>query len=281
MAWMTMTITIGCKDKKPEIEKPDEVDTVAPADTVDSIVVDTIPANDMDSLISATPMPESADELFDDFLFNFTANKKLQYERVKFPLKVIDGDSETALQMKDWQHERYFRDQEFYTLILDDEDQLELLKDTSIDSVVVEKIFLRAKTVEQHVFNRENGQWMLSAIYRNTMFQNPNKSFLAFYEKFSADSVFQIQSMAEPVAATLPDPDDDYSMIEGEFYPEQWPDFKPVVLPSDVLYNIIYGQKYTQSKHKLFVIRGMSNGLETEMTFRQIDGKWKLVKLVN
>ena len=136
MAWMTMTITIGCKDKKPEIEKPDEVDTVAPADTVDSIVVDTIPANDMDSLISATPMPESADELFDDFLFNFTANKKLQYERVKFPLKVIDGDSETALQMRDWQHERYFRDQEFYTLILDDEDQLELLKDTSIDSVV-------------------------------------------------------------------------------------------------------------------------------------------------
>ena len=48
-----------------------------------------------------------------------------------------------------------------------------------------------------------------------------------------------------------------------------------------MIYNIIYGQTYEESTQKVFVIRGISNGLETEMTFRRKDGKWKLVKIVN
>ncbi len=281
LACLMLGMTVGCKDKKPEAVDPVSADTVAVADTTDTVMVDTIPEDAMDSLISATPMPKTADELFDDFLFNFTANKKLQYERVKFPLPVWDGDSESEIQQKDWKMERFFSKQEFYTLIFDDESQLELVKDTNLDSVVIEKINLREKSVEQHVFNRENGAWMLTQIRRNAMYQNPNKSFLNFYEKFASDSLFQIQSMNEPVETILPDPDDDFSMIEGEFHPEQWPDFKPVVLPTDFIYNVIYGQKYTHSNQKLFVIRGIANGLETEMTFQKVDGKWKLMKLVN
>lgn len=281
LACVMLGITVGCKDKKPESSQSDSLAVDVPVDTVDTVVVDTVPEDAMDSLISATPMPQSADELFDDFLFNFTANKKLQYERVTFPLKVVDGDSESFIQYKEWRQEHFFMKQEMYTLIFDDESQLALLSDTTLDSVVVEKINLRAKSVEQHIFNRLDGKWKLTQIVRNTMFQNPNKSFLAFYEKFATDSVFQVESMAEPVSVTLPDPDDDFSMIEGDFYPEQWPEFKPGELPSEELYNIIYGQEYRQSRQKLFVLRGISNGFQTEMTFRQIDGKWKLVKLVN
>jgi hypothetical protein len=226
-------------------------------------------------------MPVTADELFDDFLFNFTANKKLQYERVKFPLLVTDGDSVSTIDRADWNHERYFMKQEFYTLIFDDESQLDLAKNTKLDSIVIERINLHAKSVEQHVFNRINGQWMLTEIVRNNTYQSPNRSFLDFYEKFASDSLFQIQSMNEPVSTVLPDPDDDYTMIEGDFYPEQWPDFKPLDFPSDVIYNILYGQQYRKSRQKLFVLRGISNGLEAEMTFKQIDGRWKLVKLIN
>ena len=275
-------MTFGCKDKKPEatvVDEPVPVDTIVPVDTVN--IADTVPVDAMDSLISATPMPKAADELFDDFLFNFTANKKLQYERVRFPLRVVEGDDVSAIDRKDWQMEKFFMKQEFYTLILDDESQLELPKKTDIDSVVVEKIFLAQQSVEQHIFNRENGQWMLTEIRRNTTAQNPNKSFLAFYERFASDSVFQVESLDNTVETILPDPDDDFTMIEGEFHPDQWEEFRPPVLPQEFIYNIIYGQKYTQSKQKLFVVRGISNGLESEMTFRQTDGKWKLVKLVN
>ncbi len=280
-ACMMLGMTVGCKDKKPEVLESQIVeDTVAHVDTVEVAVVDTIPEDAMDSLISAAPMPKTADELFDDFLFNFTANKKLQYERVEFPLPVHDGDSDMKIERKDWKMERFFSKQEFYTLILDEESQLELAKDTTVDSVVVEKIDLKGKNVEQHVFNRKNGLWMLTSINRNTMFQNPNTSFLAFYEKFATDSVFQAESIHDQVNTILPDPEDDFNMIEGVFHPDQWEEFRPPVLPSDFIYNVIYGQEYRLSKQKLFVVRGMSNGLETEMTFKKIDGKWKLVKLV-
>ena len=244
--WL-ISMTFGCKDKKPEDivpNEPEPIDTVAPADTL--VIADTVPEDAMDSLISATPMPKAADELFDDFLFNFTANKKLQYERVKFPLKVVEGDKVSAIDRKEWQMEKFFMKQEFYTLIFDDESQLELPKKTNLDSVVVEKIYLAQQSVE-----------------------------------FASDSLFQVESLDKTVETILPDPDDDFTMIEGEFHPDQWEEFRPPVLPHEFIYNIIYGQKYTHSKQKLFVVRGISNGLETEMTFRQIDGKWKLVKLVN
>ena len=34
-----------------------------------------------EQLIEETPMPKAADELFDDFVFNFAANRKLQKSR--------------------------------------------------------------------------------------------------------------------------------------------------------------------------------------------------------
>ena len=116
---------------------------------------------------------------------------------------------------------------------------------------------------------------------RDAMVQNRNESFLSFYHHFATDSIFQVESLDEPVATIMPDPEDDFTMIDGEFYPEQWEEFRPPVLPSEMIYNIIYGQTYEESTQKVFVIRGISNGLETEMTFRRKDGKWKLVKIVN
>lgn len=54
-------------------------------------VTDSATVNDsltaVDSLLAELdnlPMPKAADELFDDFLFNFAANRKLQMERIIF-----------------------------------------------------------------------------------------------------------------------------------------------------------------------------------------------------
>ena len=47
-----------------------------------------------------------------------------------------------------------------------------------------------------------------------------------------------------------------------------------------MIYNIIYGNSYTESSKKIFVIRGIANGLETELTFQKKSGKWKLTKII-
>lgn len=60
--------------------------------------------------------------------------------------------------------EHFFMHQEYYTLIFDNNKQKALLKDTTIDHVVVEKIFFTKGLVQQFLFNRINGQWMMTSI---------------------------------------------------------------------------------------------------------------------
>lgn len=265
MGWTT-----GCTDKKPVA-----VDTAV----VDSIVVvDTASVDTIDQLISEQPMPKAADELFDDFIFNFAANRKLQLGRIKFPLKVVDGDDVTFVKKAQWHMEHFFMDQGYYTLIFDNMKQMDLVKDTSINNVVVEKVYLIEEKVEKYLFKRINGRWMLTSIRSNDMFQNTNASFLAFYQRFATDPEFQLQSLNNPVEFTGPDPDDDFSTMTGEIAPETWPAFAPE-LPSGFIYNIMYGQKYAEGNQKIFVMRGIANGMEMQLTFKRIDGEWKLVSL--
>lgn len=265
MGWTT-----GCTDKKPVAVETAVVDSIVVADTAS---VDTI-----DQLISEQPMPKAADELFDDFIFNFAANRKLQLGRIKFPLKVVDGDDVTFVKKAQWHMEHFFMDQGYYTLIFDNMKQMDLVKDTSINNVVVEKVYLIEEKVEKYLFKRINGRWMLTSIRSNDMFQNTNASFLAFYQRFATDPEFQLQSLNNPVEFTGPDPDDDFSTMTGEIAPETWPAFAPE-LPSGFIYNIMYGQKYAEGNQKIFVMRGIANGMEMQLTFKRIDGEWKLVSL--
>lgn len=262
--------TTGCTDKKPVAVDTLVVDSFKNADT---IAVDT-----MDKLISEQPMPKAADELFDDFIFNFAANRKLQMARIKFPLKVVDGENTTYIRKADWKMEHFFMEQGYYTLIFDNHKQMGVVKDTSINNVVVEKVYLKKERVEKYMFERIRGRWMLTSILNNAMYHNTNASFLAFYQKFATDFDFQIESLNNPVMFTGPDPDDDFSTMTGEIAPETWPAFAPE-LPSGFIYNIMYGQKYVEGDQKIFVMRGIANGMEMELTFRRIDGTWKLMSL--
>jgi len=50
-------------------------------------------------------------------------------------------------------------------------------------------------------------------------------------------------------------------------------------LPKKMIYNIIYGEPRQEGNSKLFVLRGIANGLELEMTFHRANGNWRLTKL--
>ena len=64
-----LVLSTSCGDKKP-VEEPVLTDSIA----ADTSVVDT-----MEQIISEQTMPKAADELFDDFFFNFAASRKVQY----------------------------------------------------------------------------------------------------------------------------------------------------------------------------------------------------------
>lgn len=264
-----MLWTTACSDKKP-VEEPVQTDSIAK----DSVVVDT-----MEQIIAEQTMPKAADELFDDFFFNFAASRKVQYRRILFPLKTVSAGSVDYVDKEHWTMEHFFMEQGFYTLIVDNMRQLRAVKDTAVNSVVVEKIYLDGDYVKEYAFSRIKGNWMLTEVTTAPLSANPNASFLSFYRHFSTDSVFQLKSLHDPVSFSGPDPDDDFGTMTGEIVPETWPAFAPE-LPSGLIYNIRYGKNSGGGGQKLFLLRGISNGMEMQLTFRHQDGRWLLTRLV-
>ena len=265
-----LALMFSCKGNKTETgdSLPTDSDSIK-----DTAVVDT-----MEQIIAETPMPKAADELFDDFFFNFAANKKLQIERTQFPLPVERAGKTDTIGKKQWKTDRFFMRQGYYTLIFDNFRQMNVVKDTSVNKVVVEKIYFNIKTVKSYNFNRVNGLWKLTSINYKGIHENRNASFLKFYHQFVTDSTFQAESISNPMEFIGPDPDDDFSQMEGLITPETWPAFAPE-LPNNMIYNIIYGEDSKPGLQRIFVIRGIANGLEMELTFKRKKSKWILTKI--
>ena len=98
-----ISLTTSCNKKK-----------VEPADSTKTVVADTTDTtNNVDSatkIIAETPMPKAADQLFDDFFFNFIANKKLQRKRIVFPLPVENNGKVTKqIARNQWKMDYFFR----------------------------------------------------------------------------------------------------------------------------------------------------------------------------
>lgn len=254
--------------------------TPKPTAIADSIAdtVDSVPSDTLEQLLIDAPMPKAADELFDDFVFNFAANKRLQKERVVFPLKVHKADGEETISKEKWEMERFFMRQGYYTLMFNDERQMALMKDTSLKAAVVQKIQLRKKVIKDYVFRRIRGAWMLLEINELPIEESENASFLRFYSRFVTDSAFQVSSLSPTVAFVGPDPDDDFSQMEGMITPDTWEAFAPK-LPSKMIYNIIYGAPEPEGNKKIFIMRGIANGLELELRFKKKGSRWVLTKM--
>ena len=265
-----LTILTSCGGNK-----SGQVSEEVPADSAnnDSLLLDSL-----ETLAENYPVPKAADELFDDFVFNFVGNRKLQMERIQFPLPCQKNGKTTKLERKDWKVEHFFMHQGYYTLLFDNEQHMEIVKDTSVNHAIVERIHFDTRSVEQYIFYRIRGAWMLTMLRNIPFSKDVNATFLTFYQQYVKDKSFQEKSLAETVKFVGPDPDDDFNMMEGIITPDTWEAFAPE-LPKKMIYNIIYGKPKREGDSKIFVMRGIANGLEVEMTFKRKKGDWKLVKL--
>ena len=250
----------------------------AKGDADDSLQADSSEVDIVQEALDEATLPRAADELFDDFFFNFAAVHKLQMERIKFPLTVISEDKEGVITKERWKMERFFMPQGYYTLLFDSEQNMEVVKDTSVCHAVVERISFDQQRIRQFIFNRPVGAWMMTEIRDIPMEKSHNATFLAFYHRFATDTHYQQKHLSGAVKFVGPDPDDDFNQMEGIITPDTWEAFAPE-LPSGTIYNIVYGKPEKEGRQKVFVLRGISNGMELEMTFHKKGSEWKLSKL--
>ena len=96
--WAVVLLMFSCAGNK--AGRTDETVTDSVADTTEVAETDTL-----ELLITETPMPRAADAMFDDFVFNFAANKRLQQERIIFPLRKTEAGETTQIEKEHWQME--------------------------------------------------------------------------------------------------------------------------------------------------------------------------------
>lgn len=245
-------------------------------------VADSIPLDSLSEMVAEMPMPTRADELFDDFIFNYAANIKVQEARTVFPVRYEEYGQEVVVSNRqEWVREGFFMAQGYYAIICSDKRQMTLMKDTAICQAEIQKISYNERTVKYWTFKRVNGKWLMTGIRVDDMENHPDHDFISFYCRFANDSVYQEQSLADYVTFKGPDPDDDFSTMEGEIMKEQWTMFRPW-MPTKSFYSIVYGNgARRKSNERIFLIRGIANGLQTDLYFTRKNNAWQLVKVQN
>lgn len=244
----------------------------------DSLSTDSLERDSVVDLVEDAPLSKAVDELFDDFFFNFAGNQRTQLSRIQFPLPVHANGHTTMLERRQWKRSYFFMSDGYYVVLLDDIDDDALSKDTTVNKAYVERLDFDSGKVKRYDFQRLRGEWRLTAITHNTLENHANASFFQFYKHFATDEDFQVESLGSFVLMTAPDSDEEFTEVTGSISPEQWPAFKPDLIPSGVVYFVNYGQQNTSETHKVFIVRGVANGLNIEMDFQRKDGQWKLLK---
>lgn len=224
------------------------------------------------------PKPIEADELFDDFIFNYASDDVLQRQRTVFPLPYYNVDTPSKIEEKLWKHDYLFTKQNFYTLLFDKESDMDMVGDTALTSVQVEWFYLKTRMVKRYYFQRTKGMWMLEAINLRQMDEGENEDFVQFYTRFATDSLYQSRHICNPLQFVTIDPDDDFSILETTLDVNQWYAFRPV-MPTDRLSNINYGQKNEDNSNtKILKVNGIGNGYSNIFYFRKRSGEWEFYK---
>ena len=259
-------------------KKHTDVQEVA-MESIDSIevVADTL---EVEEVQEEQEVSTYAERVFADFLYNFATSEKFQLRRIVFPLPYYMDNKKDSIEKAEWVHDPLFSQQEFYTMLYDDLSDAELEKDTATTSVRIEWIDLKAKKMKRYYFERLYGWWKLEAIddAMMTKEEGGQEDFYEFYERFANDSLFQAERVADPLPFVVPDPDDEFQILETTIQKAQWFTFQPN-LPTGHLTNINYGQRLDRnSQTRVIEMRGFGNGFSNTLYFRCRNGKWKLTR---
>lgn len=228
----------------------------------DSVDVDTMVMEQLD-LYEPMVIPESADELFDDFFYSFLEDDDFRSKRI-----AVDLENQSIL-MK-----------EAYVVVFERDEDLNMRKDTTVSSVALEWISWQDENVDHYKFNRNaSGQWMLDGIETENMEQLPNGKFFDFLREFLTDEDFRLASIDFPLTFIIAPQDGDEggeTLLDEESWAELYNELPDL---SSSIVCIDYGQTTISQNRKTILLEGLSSGLEMRLVFDHSDGEWKLIKI--
>lgn len=248
----------------------------------DSVSADTLTKEEEELGLNEENAP-AIDGVFNDFLFAYLHSHTLREERTTNPLPLEHSTRPTEL-LEDFnpEFELGFLSGEYFTTLYGNasqmyaEDEQELEEDSIVN---LQRINLNDGTIRNFCFLREEGHWKLEAIREATFDDDDLCDFLNFYARFCSDSIFQSESIADPLRISIQDSEDEEGSINGIIDADQWQTFCPEV-PSGIISNIRKGQNY--GGHRIVLRKsGLSNGLQEVFTFTKERNGWRLTRYEN
>ena len=230
-------------------------------DANDSLDVDSLGLEKLD-LYEEAVIPESADELFDDFLYSYISNPKFNDERTIGGLEALDVNEE-----------------ESFVVIYEREEDLELQKDTALTKVQMEKVVWDEEGLVRYEFDRSGGKWYLADVQNDDLSSTPNAGFYVFLHDFMTDSLYRSESVQIPLPVHFYSEEDDnteHVSLGHEEWNEMYADLPAL---TDYMININYGQTLISSNRKSLLLKGLSNGLLIKFHFVFSDGRWMLTEV--
>ena len=260
---LSLSITLGSCNNSNVQNTDDE------SDSTTTIVEEATeePAEQL-QLLDEEPVSKKADELFDDFFYNFISDSKFQSSRIDNALR---KHKDNILEM--------FSNQDFFTVFYEDSGDLALLKDTTLTKVSVEWVDLENEIADKYFFRKIEGEWILTSKNESGIKYAENADFYEFYKHFSTDRDFQFNSLAENIRFAVAAGEEEEA-IDTLLNRSDWWEFSMEMPPfSHILVNINYGQKLSESNTKNLLFEGYSNGITVDYRFEKEDGEWTLQQI--
>lgn len=228
--------------------------------------------------IEDAPLTDAVDESFVDFLYTFYNRRGFLQQRSAYPVHVLNaaGEEEELLTSgKAVSKAVHLPEVDFYMFLMDGHSDPYDYLDRQTAHAALHVMRLSDTTQRTYAFDKQNGEWMLTAVKVSENAEN--QDFWRFYQHFASDSLYMQQHLSPEIFITMPSPDDEMQMIDGNIDPDQWDVFGPE-LPYDTILLLDMGTTHSEVSTLKLVKCGMASSMMEVLTFEKEGNEWKLIK---
>ena len=218
------------------------------------------------------------DGIFEEFLYEFSADTAMQMHRIHFPLPYLCKGEEIQLEKQEWDASRLLGLTDIYYTLFERDAEMDAERDTAMRKANLECVDMKTRTVRTFFFEKLDGCWKLLRVNERELASYKHREFFSFYHRFVTDSVFQSLHVNDPMTFVTLDPEDDFNILEANIDMEQWFAFRPV-LPEHLLVNVDYGVKPSRRpQRKILTCKSLGGNFNHTSYFRKIKDEWVLTR---
>lgn len=218
------------------------------------------------------------DGIFEEFLYEFSADTAMQMHRIHFPLPYLCKGEEIQLGKQEWDTSRLLGLTDIYYTLFERDAEMDAERDTAMRKANLECVDMKTRTVRTFFFEKLDGCWRLLRVNERELASYKHREFFSFYHRFVTDSVFQSLHVNDPMTFVTLDPEDDFNILEANIDMEQWFAFRPV-LPEHLLVNVDYGVKPSRRpQRKILTCKSLGGNFNHTSYFRKIKDEWVLTR---